>query len=149
MVISHSSSRKGFKNAEEVQAFLTRNAGISKEKVVLEMLRRFKLSYAEADKIYTDWRKRYIAGEIEDKEERNENKNYSFEAYIKEYAKRNRKGYSAKKIIKIIENINKYGVKKASEVLKMDIKDVTTVYGNAKEKGFIIPRITVKRAKYE
>lgn len=144
MVISH--SRKGFKSAEEVQAFLTRNAGISKEKVVLEMLRRFKLSYAEADKIYTDWRKRYIAGEIEDKEERNENKNYSFEAYIKEYAKRNRKGYSAKKII---ENINKYGVKKASEVLKMDIKDVTTVYGNAKEKGFIIPRITVRRAKYE
>ncbi|MDU7726787.1 MAG: hypothetical protein E7K00_14985 [Clostridium perfringens] len=68
MVISH--SRKGFKSAEEVQAFLTRNAGISKEKVVLEMLRRFKLSYAEADKIYTDWRKRYIAGEIEDKEER-------------------------------------------------------------------------------
>lgn len=66
MVISH--SRKGFKSAEEVQAFLTRNAGISKEKVVLEMLRRFKLSYAEADKIYTDWRKRYIAGEIEDKE---------------------------------------------------------------------------------
>ena len=113
------------------------------------MLRRFKLSYAEADKIYTDWRKRYIAGEIEDKEERNENKNYSFEAYIKEYAKRNRKGYSAKKIIKIIESINKYGVKKASEVLKMDIKDVTTVYGNAKEKGFIIPRITVRRAKYE
>lgn len=31
MVISH--SRKGFKSAEEVQAFLTRNAGISKEKV--------------------------------------------------------------------------------------------------------------------
>ncbi|WP_349400405.1 hypothetical protein [Clostridium perfringens] len=41
-MISH--SRKGFKSAEEVQAFLTRNAGISKEKVVLEMLRRFKLA---------------------------------------------------------------------------------------------------------
>lgn len=149
MVTYHSSSRKGFKRAEEVQAFLTRNAGISKEKAILEMLRRFKLSYAESDKIYTDWRKRYIAGEIEDKEEKNENKNYSFEVYIKEYAKRNRKGYSAKKIIKIIENINKYGVKKASEVLKMDIRDVTTIYGNAKEKGFIIPRITGRRAKYE
>lgn len=132
MVISH--SRKGFKSAEEVQAFLTRNAGISKEKVVLEMLRRFKLGYAEADKIYTDWRKRYIAGEIEDKEERNENKNYSFEVYIKEYAKRNRKGYSAKKIIKIIENINKYGVKKASEVLKMDIRDVLRFMGMQKKK---------------
>lgn len=43
MVMSH--SKKGFKSAEEVQAFLTRNAGISKEKVVLEMLRRFKLGY--------------------------------------------------------------------------------------------------------
>ena len=64
MVISH--SRKGFKSAEEVQAFLTRNAGISKEKVVLEMFRRFKLAYSEANKIYIEWRKKYVAGEIKD-----------------------------------------------------------------------------------
>lgn len=64
MMISH--SRKGFKRAEEVQAFLTKNAGISKEKVILEMLRRFKLGYSEANKIYMEWRKKYVVGEIKD-----------------------------------------------------------------------------------
>ena len=91
---SHSSSRKGFKSSEEVQAFLTRNAGIPKEKVVLEMLRRFKLSYAEANKIYMEWRKKYVAGEIKDEAYSQNNKRNKLELYAERYAERNRKGYS-------------------------------------------------------
>ena len=77
MVMSH--SKKGFKSAEEVQAFLTRNAGISKEKVVLEMLRRFKLGYTEANKIYMEWRKKYVAGEIKDEAYSQNNKRKDLE----------------------------------------------------------------------
>ncbi|XZM68800.1 hypothetical protein ACSXAL_14980 (plasmid) [Clostridium perfringens] len=139
MVISHSSSRKGFKSAEEVQAFLTRNAGISKEKVVLEMLRRFKLSYAEADKIYTDWRKKYVSGEIKDEAYSQNNKMNKLELYAERYAERNKKGYSPTEIINVVNSINKYGIKYAATILDMDIKDVTTIYTNAKGCGVIKP----------
>ena len=139
MVISHSSCRKGFKSAEEVQAFLTRNAGISKEKVVLEMLRRFKLGYTEANKIYIEWRKKYVAGEIKDEAYSQNNKMNKLELYAERYAERNRKGYSPTEIINIVNSINKYGIKYAATILDMDIRDVTTIYTNAKGCGVIKP----------
>ena len=139
MVISHSSSRKGFKSAEEVQAFLTRNAGISKEKVVLEMLRRFKLSYTEANKIYMEWRKKYVAGEIKDITYTKNDIQNNLELYAERYAETNKKGYTVKEIIKIIKNINKFGIKDAAAVLDIDIRDITTVYTNAKAWGVIKP----------
>lgn len=137
MVISH--SRKGFKSAEEVQAFLTRNAGISKEKVVLEMLRRFKLGYSEANKIYMDWRKKYVAGEIKDITYTKNDIQNNLELYAERYAETNKKGYTVKEIIKIIKNINKFGIKDAASVLDIDIRDITTVYTNAKAWGVIKP----------
>lgn len=137
MVISH--SRKGFKSAEEVQAFLTRNAGISKEKVVLEMLRRFKLGYSEANKIYMDWRKKYVAGEIKDITYTKNDIQNNLELYAERYAETNKKGYTVKEIIKIIKNINKFGIKDAAAVLDIDIRDITTVYTNAKAWGVIKP----------
>ncbi|MDK0692450.1 hypothetical protein P5E50_11540 [Clostridium perfringens] len=136
-MISH--SRKGFKSAEEVQAFLTRNAGISKEKVVLEMLRRFKLGYTEANKIYMEWRKKYVAGEIKDITYTKNDIQNNLELYAERYAERNRKGYTATEIIKIIKNINKFGIKDAAAVLDIDIRDITTVYTNAKAWGVIKP----------
>lgn len=138
-MISHSNSRKGFKSAEEVQAFLTRNAGISKEKVVLEMLRRFKLGYSEANKIYMEWRKKYVAGEIKDITYSKNDIQNNLELYAERYAERNRKGYTATEIIKIIKNINKFGIKDAAAVLDIDIRDITTVYTNAKAWGVIKP----------
>lgn len=137
MVISH--SRKGFKSAEEVQAFLTRNAGISKEKVVLEMLRRFKLGYTEANKIYMEWRKKYVAGEIKDITYTKNDIQNNLELYAERYAETNKKGYTVKEIIKIIKNINKFGIKDAAAVLDIDIRDITTVYTNAKAWGVIKP----------
>ncbi|MDK0651591.1 hypothetical protein P5E68_14750 [Clostridium perfringens] len=137
MMISH--SRKGFKRAEEVQAFLTRNAGISKEKVVLEMLRRFKLGYSEANKIYMDWRKKYVAGEIKDITYTKNDIQNNLELYAERYAETNKKGYTVKEIIKIIKNINKFGIKDAASVLDIDIRDITTVYTNAKAWGVIKP----------
>ncbi|EJT6169381.1 hypothetical protein [Clostridium perfringens] len=137
MMISH--SRKGFKRAEEVQAFLTRNAGISKEKVVLEMLRRFKLGYSEANKIYMDWRKKYVAGEIKDITYTKNDIQNNLELYAERYAETNKKGYTVKEIIKIIKNINKFGIKDAAAVLDIDIRDITTVYTNAKAWGVIKP----------
>lgn len=137
MVISH--SRKGFKSAEEVQAFLTRNAGISKEKVVLEMLRRFKLGYTEANKIYMEWRKKYVAGEIKDITYTKNDIQNNLELYAERYAETNKKGYTVKEIIKIIKNINKFGIKDAAAVLDIDIRDITTVYTNAKAWGVIRP----------
>ncbi|WP_139315425.1 hypothetical protein [Clostridium perfringens] len=137
MVISH--SRKGFKSAEEVQAFLTRNAGISKEKVVLEMLRRFKLGYTEANKIYMEWRKKYVAGEIKDITYTKNDIQNNLELYAERYAETNKKGYTVKEIIKIIKNINKFGIKDAAVVLDIDIRDITTVYTNAKAWGVIKP----------
>ena len=137
MVKSH--SRKGFKNAEEVQAFLTRNAGISKEKVVLEMLRRFKLGYTEANKIYMEWRKKYVAGEIKDITYTKNDIQNNLELYAERYAETNKKGYTVKEIIKIIKNINKFGIKDAAAVLDIDIRDITTVYTNAKAWGVIKP----------
>lgn len=119
MMISH--SRKGFKRAEEVQAFLTRNAGISKEKVILEMLRRFKLSYTEANKIYMEWRKKYVAGEIKDITYTKNDIQNNLELYAERYAETNKKGYTVKEIIKIIKNINKFGIKDAAAVLDIDI----------------------------
>ena len=89
-MISH--SRKGFKRVEEVQAFLTRNAGISKEKVILEMLRRFKLSYTEANKIYMEWRKKYVAGEIKDITYTKNDIQNNLELYAERYAETNKKG---------------------------------------------------------
>ncbi len=137
MMISH--SRKGFKRAEEVQAFLTRNAGISKEKVVLEMLRRFKLAYSEANKIYMEWRKKYVAGEIKDITYSKNDIQNNLELYAERYAETNKKGYTVKEIIKIIKNINKFGIKDAAAVLDIDIRDITTVYTNAKAWGVIKP----------
>lgn len=137
MMISH--SRKGFKRAEEVQAFLTRNAGISKEKVVLEMLRRFKLAYSEANKIYMEWRKKYVAGEIKDITYTKNDIQNNLELYAERYAETNKKGYTVKEIIKIIKNINKFGIKDAAVVLDIDIRDITTVYTNAKAWGVIKP----------
>lgn len=131
--------RKGFKSAEEVQAFLTKNAGISKEKVVLEMLRRFKLTCSEANKIYFDWRKKYVSGEIKDEAYSQNNKRNKLELYAERYAERNRKGYSPTEIINVVNNINKYGVKYAATILSMDIRDVTTIYNNAKGNGVIKP----------
>lgn len=139
MMKSHSSSRKGFKSAEEVQAFLTRNAGISKEKVVLEMLRRFKLGYTEANKIYMEWRKKYVAGEIKDITYTKNDIQNNLELYAERYAETNKKGYTVKEIIKIIKNINKFGIKDAAAVLDIDIRDITTVYTNAKAWGVIKP----------
>lgn len=139
MVISHSSCRKGFKSAEEVQAFLTRNAGISKEKVVLEMLRRFKLGYTEANKIYMEWRKKYVAGEIKDITYTKNNIQNNLELYAERYAERNKKGYSPTEIINVVNSINKYGIKYAATILDMDIKDVTTIYTNARAWGVIKP----------
>lgn len=136
-MISH--SRKGFKSAEEVQAFLVRNAGISKEKVVLEMLRRFKLGYTEANKIYMEWRKKYVSGEIKDITYSKNDIQNNLELYAERYAERNRKGYTATEIIKIIKNINKFGIKDAAAVLDIDIRDITTVYTNAKAWGVIKP----------
>lgn len=137
MMISH--SRKGFKRAEEVQAFLTKNAGISKEKVILEMLRRFKLSYTEANKIYMEWRKKYVAGEIKDITYTKNDIQNNLELYAERYAETNKKGYTVKEIIKIIKNINKFGIKDAAAVLDIDIRDITTVYTNAKAWGVIKP----------
>lgn len=137
MMISH--SRKGFKRTEEVQAFLTRNAGISKEKVVLEMLRRFKLGYTEANKIYMEWRKKYVAGEIKDITYTKNDIQNNLELYAERYAETNKKGYTVKEIIKIIKNINKFGIKDAAAVLDIDIRDITTVYTNAKAWGVIKP----------
>lgn len=137
MVISH--SRKGFKRAEEVQVFLTRNAGISKEKVILEMLRRFKLGYSEANKIYMEWRKKYVAGEIKDITYTKNDIQNNLELYAERYAETNKKGYTVKEIIKIIKNINKFGIKDAAAVLDIDIRDITTVYTNAKAWGVIKP----------
>ncbi|EGT0682004.1 hypothetical protein [Clostridium perfringens] len=137
MMISH--SRKGFKRVEEVQAFLTRNAGISKEKVILEMLRRFKLSYTEANKIYMEWRKKYVAGEIKDITYTKNDIQNNLELYAERYAETNKKGYTVKEIIKIIKNINKFGIKDAAAVLDIDIRDITTVYTNAKAWGVIKP----------
>ncbi|MDH2459471.1 hypothetical protein QDR07_13215 [Clostridium perfringens] len=137
MMKSH--SRKGFKSAEEVQAFLTRNAGISKEKVVLEMLRRFKLGYTEANKIYIEWRKKYVAGEIKDITYTKNDIQNNLELYAERYAETNKKGYTVKEIIKIIKNINKLGIKDAAAVLDIDIRDITTVYTNAKAWGVIKP----------
>ncbi len=137
MMISH--SRKGFKRAEEVQAFLTRNAGISKEKVVLEMLRRFKLAYSEANKIYMEWRKKYVAGEVKDITYSKNDIQNNLELYAERYAETNKKGYTVKEIIKIIKNINKFGIKDAAAVLDIDIRDITTVYTNAKAWGVIKP----------
>lgn len=134
-MISHSNSRKGFKSAEEVQAFLTRNAGISKEKVVLEMLRRFKLGYTEANKIYMEWRKKYVSGEIKDEAYSQNNKRNKLELY----AERNKKGYSPTEIINVVNSINKYGIKYAATILDMEIRDVTTIYTNAKGCGVIKP----------
>ncbi|PWX07300.1 hypothetical protein CYK68_14565 [Clostridium perfringens] len=139
MVISHSSSRKGFKSAEEVQAFLTRNAGISKKKVVLEMLRRFKLGYTEANKIYMEWRKKYVRGDFKDITYSKDNVKNNLELYAERYAERNRKGYSPTEIINIVNSINKYGIKYAATILDMDIRDVTTIYTNAKGCGVIKP----------
>ncbi|EDT26139.1 hypothetical protein AC5_1723 [Clostridium perfringens CPE str. F4969] len=136
-MISH--SRKGFKRVEEVQAFLTRNAGISKEKVILEMLRRFKLSYTEANKIYMEWRKKYVAGEIKDITYTKNDIQNNLELYAERYAETNKKGYTVKEIIKIIKNINKFGIKDAAAVLDIDIRDITTVYTNAKAWGVIKP----------
>lgn len=135
MMISH--SRKGFKRAEEVQAFLVRNAGISKEKVILEMLRRFKLGYTEANKIYMEWRKKYVAGEIKDITYSKNDIQNNLELYAERYAETNKKGYTVKEIIKIIKNINKFGIKDAAAVLDIDIRDITTVYTNAKAWGVI------------
>lgn len=137
MMISH--SRKSFKRAEQVQAFLTRNAGISKEKVVLEMLRRFKLGYTEANKIYMEWRKKYVAGEIKDITYTKNDIQNNLELYAERYAETNKKGYTVKEIIKIIKNINKFGIKDAAAVLDIDIRDITTVYTNAKAWGVIKP----------
>lgn len=137
MMISH--SRKGFKRAEEVQAFLTKNAEISKEKVILEMLRRFKLSYTEANKIYMEWRKKYVAGEIKDITYTKNDIQNNLELYAERYAETNKKGYTVKEIIKIIKNINKFGIKDAAAVLDIDIRDITTVYTNAKAWGVIKP----------
>lgn len=137
MMISH--SRKGFKRVEEVQAFLTRNAGISKEKVILEMLRRFKLSYTEANKIYMEWRNKYVAGEIKDITYTKNDIQNNLELYAERYAETNKKGYTVKEIIKIIKNINKFGIKDAAAVLDIDIRDITTVYTNAKAWGVIKP----------
>lgn len=137
MMISH--SRKGFKRAEEVQAFLTKNAGISKEKVILEMLRRFKLSYTEANKIYMEWRKKYVAGEIKDITYTKNDIQNNLELYAERYAETNKKGYTVKEIIEIIKNINKFGIKDAAAVLDIDIRDITTVYTNAKAWGVIKP----------
>ncbi|MFR2552759.1 MAG: hypothetical protein ACLS8D_13140, partial [Clostridioides difficile] len=125
-MISH--SRKGFKRAEEVQAFLTKNAGISKEKVILEMLRRFKLGYSEANKIYMEWRKKYVVGEIKDITYTKNDIQNNLELYAERYAETNKKGYTVKEIIKIIKNINKFGIKDAAAVLDIDIRDITTVY---------------------
>ncbi|EPB8184950.1 hypothetical protein P5E99_15630 [Clostridium perfringens] len=137
MMISH--SRKGFKRAEEVQAFLTKNAGISKEKVILEMLRRFKLGYSEANKIYMEWRKKYVVGEIKDITYTKNDIQNNLELYAERYAETNKKGYTVKEIIKIIKNINKFGIKDAAAVLDIDIRDITTVYTNAKAWGVIKP----------
>lgn len=137
MMISH--SRKGFKRAEEVQAFLTKNAGISKEKVILEMLRRFKLGYSEANKIYMEWRKKYVVGEIKDITYTKNDIQNNLELYAERYAETNKKGYTVKEIIKIIKNINKFGIKDAAVVLDIDIRDITTVYTNAKAWGVIKP----------
>ncbi|EGT4144726.1 hypothetical protein EQY69_10955 [Clostridium perfringens] len=136
-MISH--SRKGFKRAEEVQAFLTKNAGISKEKVILEMLRRFKLGYSEANKIYMEWRKKYVVGEIKDITYTKNDIQNNLELYAERYAETNKKGYTVKEIIKIIKNINKFGIKDAAAVLDIDIRDITTVYTNAKAWGVIKP----------
>lgn len=137
MVISHSSSRKGFKRVEEIQTFLTRNAGITKEKVVLEMIRRFKLGYTEANKIYTAWRKKYVIGEIKDVEYFTDNRKNKLELYAEHYAESNRKGYSQIEIINVVNNINKHGIKCVATILNMDIKDVTTIYNNARRYGVI------------
>lgn len=50
-----------------------------------------------------------------------------------------KKGYTVKEIIKIIKNINKFGIKDAAAVLDIDIRDITTVYTNAKAWGVIKP----------
>lgn len=136
-MISH--SRRGFKKAIEIQTFLTRNAGISKEKVVLEMLRRFKLGYTEANKIYTAWRKKYVVGEIKDAEYFTDNRKNKIELYAEHYAESNRKGYSQIEIINVVNNINKHGIKYVATILNMGIKDVTTIYNNARRYGVIEP----------
>lgn len=56
------------------------------------------------------------------------------------YAERNKKGYSPTEIINVVNSINKYGIKYAATILDMDIKDVTTIYTNAKGCGVILGR---------
>lgn len=61
------------------------------------------------------------------------------ELYAERYAERNKKGYSPMEIINVVNSINKYGIKYAATILDMDIKDVTTIYINAKGCGVIKP----------
>lgn len=42
-------------------------------------------------------------------------------------------------IINVVNSINKYGIKYAATILDMDIRDVTTIYTNAKGCGVIKP----------
>lgn len=138
-------SRKGIKKAEEILAFLTRNAGLSKEKVVLETLRRFKLNYTDANKIYMDWRKKYVTGQIADKEE---NIVGNLKLYAKHYAKTNKKGLEEKEIINLVNSINKNGITGTARKFKMDRIDVYTVYCNAKGFGLIDIAPNHRRGKY-
>ena len=73
------------------------------------MLRRFKLGYTEANKIYMEWRKKYVAGEIKDEAYSQNNKMNKLELYAERYAERNKKGYSPTEIINVVNSINKYG----------------------------------------
>lgn len=134
------------KKLDKVDAFLTRNASLPKEKVLIELGRRFKFSYKDANRIYIDWREKYVTGHIEDKAESKVN---SLELYAERYAKRNKNGYSAKEIINIVGNINKYGIAETSRVMKIDKTDITTVYCNAKGFGFIKPRSKERASKHE
>ncbi|PWX10473.1 hypothetical protein CYK67_14435 [Clostridium perfringens] len=103
------------------------------------MLRRFKLGYTEANKIYMEWRKKYVRGDFKDITYSKDNVKNNLELYAERYAERNRKGYSPTEIINIVNSINKYGIKYAATILDMDIRDVTTIYTNAKGCGVIKP----------
>lgn len=130
---------------DKIENFLCRNDSRIKQNVVFDLERKFKLSKAEANKIYDDWRKRYMKGEtklfFEPKKE------FDLENEAKAYAKTNIKKLTEKEIKEYVNSINEIGLRSTCKKFGLENNYLNTLYYRFFKKG-LIKRMNRRGGKY-